>query len=76
MIIKTLVIGLLEVNNYLVISEKTNQAVLIDAGGDFRKQDSLRMNPEPKLSMFLIPMAILTILRETLISRISSGQKY
>jgi len=35
MIIKTLVMGSLQVNNYLVICEKTHNAVLIDAGGDY-----------------------------------------
>lgn len=35
--IKTVVIGPIEVNNYLVIDEKTKDAVLIDAGGDLDK---------------------------------------
>ena len=35
MIVKTINIGPLQVNNYLVICENTKQAVLIDAGGDF-----------------------------------------
>lgn len=35
MIIKTLRAGAFESNNYLVICDKTNDAVLIDAGGDY-----------------------------------------
>lgn len=35
MIIKTLTMGSFQVNCYLVIDEATNQAVLIDAGGDY-----------------------------------------
>lgn len=41
MIIKTLVIGPFEVNNYLVIDEKTKKAVLIDAGGDYEATKTL-----------------------------------
>lgn len=35
MIIKTLTVGPLQVNNYLVIDEESQKAVLIDAGGDY-----------------------------------------
>ena len=35
MIIKTLTLGFFSCNNYLVICEDTNDAVLIDAGGDY-----------------------------------------
>ncbi|MFA6989332.1 MAG: MBL fold metallo-hydrolase [Candidatus Gastranaerophilaceae bacterium] len=35
MIIKTLSMGVFQVNNYLVIDEESKQAVLIDAGGDY-----------------------------------------
>lgn len=35
MIIKTLTVGSFQVNNYLVVCQQTNQAVLIDAGGDY-----------------------------------------
>lgn len=37
MIIKTMVVGPFQVNNYLVVCEETKEAVLIDAGGDLTK---------------------------------------
>lgn len=36
MIIETLIIGTFHVNNYLVIDEAAKEAVLIDAGGDYK----------------------------------------
>lgn len=41
MIIKTLAIGPFEVNNYLVYDENSKQAVLIDAGGDYKVTKAL-----------------------------------
>ncbi|MEI7473157.1 MAG: MBL fold metallo-hydrolase [bacterium] len=37
MIVKTMVVGPFQVNNYLVVCEETKEAVLIDAGGDLTK---------------------------------------
>lgn len=37
MIVKTMVVGPFQVNNYLVVCEETKEAVLIDAGGDLSK---------------------------------------
>ncbi|MCK7516041.1 MAG: MBL fold metallo-hydrolase [Desulfobacterales bacterium] len=41
MILKTLIVGAFEVNNYLVADEKTKEAVLIDAGGDYKATKAL-----------------------------------
>ncbi len=45
MIIKTLTAGAFQVNNYIVICEKTKEAVLIDVGGEYQATiDILKQN--------------------------------
>jgi len=53
MIIKTLVIGPIEVNNYLVIDEDTRNAVLIDAGGDWEKTVKLAKDNNANIKYIL-----------------------
>ena len=53
MIIKTLVVGPFEVNNYLVIDEETKEAVLIDAGGNFEATKKVLDENEAKLKCIL-----------------------
>lgn len=51
--IKTLVIGPIEVNNYLVIDENTKDAVLIDAGGDLEKTIKLAKANNANIKLIL-----------------------
>ncbi|OGH97487.1 MAG: hypothetical protein A2104_07815 [Candidatus Melainabacteria bacterium GWF2_32_7] len=53
MIIKTLVIGAFEVNNYLVFHENSNEAVLIDAGGDYEATKALADKHNVKIKYIL-----------------------
>lgn len=53
MIIKTLNIGSLRVNNYLVICEKTQEAALIDAGGDYQATVNLANENNAKIKYIL-----------------------
>jgi len=53
MIIKTLVIGPIEVNNYLVIDENTRDAALIDAGGDWEKTVKLAKDNNASIKYIL-----------------------
>jgi len=53
MIIKTMVIGPIQVNNYLVIDEKTRDAALIDAGGDWEKTLRLAKNNNANIKYVL-----------------------
>ena len=53
MIIKTLVVGSFQVNNYLVIDENSGEAVLIDAGGDFEATKKLAEENKAKIKYIL-----------------------
>ena len=53
MIIKTLITGPFEVNNYLVIDENTNEAALIDAGGDYQATKKLADANNSKIKYIL-----------------------
>lgn len=53
MIIKTLTVGSFQVNNYLVICQKTNEAVLIDAGGDYAATKKLAEKNNVKIKYLL-----------------------
>jgi glyoxylase-like metal-dependent hydrolase (beta-lactamase superfamily II) len=53
MIIKSLVIGPIEVNNYLVIDESTRDAALIDAGGDWEKTVKLAKDNNASIKYIL-----------------------
>ena len=53
MIIKTLVVGSFEVNNYLVFEENSQEAVLIDAGGDYKATRELADKNKVKIKYIL-----------------------
>lgn len=53
MIIKTLVVGAFEVNNYLVFEENSQEAVLIDAGGDYKATRELADRNKVKIKYIL-----------------------